>query len=164
MAMADELVTIRNFAYGPDPVSQAEMARIRLETAGIPCFLANRQFAAVNWFYAGASRGVKLQVRASDVEKAREVLGAEGEALGPGEADGSEAEGIVCPRCGSEDVEYERFSRRVFYLSLLLLGFPLLWGKRKQHCCDCGYVWRETGGTDQRPGQTSEGEGAGGGQ
>jgi hypothetical protein len=164
MAMADELVTIRNFAYGPDPVSQAELARIRLETAGIPCFLANRQFAAVNWFYAGASRGVKLQVRASDVEKAREVLGTEGEALDPGEAGGSEAEQILCPRCGSEDVEYERFSRRVFYLSLLLLGFPLLWGKRKQHCCDCGYVWRETGGTDQRPGQTSEGEGTSGGQ
>jgi hypothetical protein len=63
--MSDDLVTIRNFAFGPDPVGEAELARLKLEAAGIPCFLAGRQFAAMDWFAAGANRGVQLQVKRS---------------------------------------------------------------------------------------------------
>jgi len=75
--MRDELVTIRNFAYGPDPVSAAELARLKLESEGIPCFLAGKEFVATYWLYSGADRGVKLQVRQSDAAEARKVLGAQ---------------------------------------------------------------------------------------
>jgi hypothetical protein len=151
--MADELVTIRNFAYGPDPVSRAELARLDLEAADIPCFLAGREFAAMNWLYSGATRGVKLQVRACDVEKAREVLGAR-PAL-PADRDcaarpAEEPEIATCPHCDGEDVEYERFSRRFFYVSLLLFGFPLLWATRRWRCLSCGHRWRAGGRQGRR--------------
>ena len=42
--MAGKLVTIGRFSYGPDPVSEAEFARIKLEANGIKCFLAGKDF------------------------------------------------------------------------------------------------------------------------
>ncbi len=143
--MSDDLVTIRNFAFGPDPVGEAELARLKLEAAGIPCFLSGRQFAAMDSLAAGANRGVQLQVKRSDVERALDVLGPE-PAAGPvplAEEQGhDEAATLACPRCHSGEVYRERFSRRAFYLSLLLLGFPLLWGRPHYRCDDCGHTWK----------------------
>jgi hypothetical protein len=142
--MSDDLVTIRNFAFGPDPGGEAEVARIKLEAAGIPCFLSGRELAAMDWYYAGANHGVQLQVKRSDVEQALAVLGSE-PAIEPlpvtEEERAEEAATPSCPRCHSEEVYCERFSRRAFYLSLLLLGFPLLWGRRHYRCDDCGHTW-----------------------
>ncbi|MHC4069551.1 MAG: putative signal transducing protein [Planctomycetota bacterium] len=72
--MVEKLVTIANFIFGPDPVSQAEIARMRLEHEGIDCFLAGKNFILMYWFYSAADRGVKLQVRQSDAEKAIEII------------------------------------------------------------------------------------------
>ena len=143
--MEDDLVTIRNYAYGPDPAGEAELARIRLESAGISCFLADREFASTYWLYSGANRGVKLQVKRSDVARALEVLGPEPavpDQNAEREAGANEPVSPPCPRCHSEEVVYERFSRRFFYLSILLLGFPLLWGRGRYRCNRCGYTWR----------------------
>jgi len=143
--MSEWLVTIRNFALGPDPVSAAELARLKLEFAGIPCFLAGKEFVAMYWLYSNADRGVKLQVRQSDAAEARKVLGAQA-----GGADGravpqeepEEAALSACPRCGSDNVEYELFSKRLFYLGVLLLKFPLLHRRDAFHCNDCGCAWK----------------------
>ena len=148
-------MTIRNYAFGPDPASEAELARIKLESAGIPCFLAGREFASTYWLSSGANQGVKLQVKRSDAERALEVLGPEPagpdrETESPPGADTDEFGGPPCPRCHSEEVEYERFSRRFFYLSMLLLGFPLLWGRGRYRCERCGYTWK-------RPSPSEEG-------
>jgi hypothetical protein len=143
--MSDDLVTIRNFAFGADPVGEAELARLKLEVAGISCFLSGRELAAMDWFYAGANRGVQLQVKRSDAERALAVLEPEPatEPLSVAEEQGTEeAVTASCPRCHSELVYYERFSRRAFYLSLLLLGFPLLWGRPHYRCDDCGRTWK----------------------
>ncbi len=144
--MTEKLVTIRNFAYSPDPVSEAELARLKLESAGIPCFLAGKELASVSWLYSGAASGVQLQVRPSDVKRALELLGAEPSREGGEEGEVSVArnwESLACPRCHSDNVEYERFSRKFFYLSLLLLGFPLLWATGRYQCNQCGYTWRK---------------------
>ena len=106
-------MTIRNYAFGPDPAGEAELARIKLESAGIPCFLAGREFAST---------------------------------------------------CHSEEVEYERFSRRSFYLSLFLPGFPLLWGRGRHRCERCGYTWKRPSppeeGTDRDADRSPGGEGS----
>lgn len=158
--MRDELVTIRNFAYGPDPVSAAELARVKLESEGIPCFLAGKEFIATYWLYSGADRGVKLQVRESDVARAVEVLDSQpaGADIRPGLEDAPEADEAAippCPRCRSENVEYERFSKRTFYVSLLLFSFPLLQKKHAFRCNDCGYTWKCRQG---REGRSADGE------
>jgi hypothetical protein len=145
VVMEDDLVTIRNYAFGPDPAGEAELARIKLESAGIPCFLAGREFAATYWLASGANRGIKLQVKRSDAQRALNVLGPEPAAsdrkLEPEEGT-NESVALLCPRCHSEEVVYERFSRRFFYLSILLLGFPLLWGRGRYRCGRCGYTWK----------------------
>lgn len=72
--MANKLVTIRHFSYGSDPASKAELARIKLEVNGIRCFLAGKNFISMYWLLSSADRGIKLQVRESDAEKALDIL------------------------------------------------------------------------------------------
>ncbi len=143
--MVERLVTIARFAYSADPVSEAELARIKLESEGIGCFLAGKNFAGVYWLASLADRGVKLQVRESDAERAKEVLGRR-EKVEIDESEygdsAAEAEEVRCPRCGSEDVKYEKFSRKVFYLGIAFLRFPVPFPRKKHRCNNCGEVWK----------------------
>jgi DNA-directed RNA polymerase subunit RPC12/RpoP len=45
---------------------------------------------------------------------------------------------IACPQCSSMDVRREKVSGLAFLISVLLLGFPLPFLKRKYHCFECG--------------------------
>jgi len=45
---------------------------------------------------------------------------------------------LSCPKCGSTDVSKPEFSRRVFAISFLLLGFPIPFLRKTRHCFDCG--------------------------
>ena len=68
----DELVTIARFEHS----MEANLAKTRLESAGIHCFLADEHAAPLTQLYPG---GVKLQVRREDAESARMLLEAEEE-------------------------------------------------------------------------------------
>jgi len=139
--MADKIVTIANFL---EPF-EAELARIKLEAEGIRCFLAGKNFVSTYWLYSNADHGIKLQVNDRDAVKAVEILenndGAELEEIHDEELIAEPAE-IVCPKCKSENIEYERFSRTVALLSVLFLRFPLPFPKRTYKCQDCGYTWK----------------------
>jgi hypothetical protein len=65
-----DLVTVATF---PD-VSEAQLARERLELEGIRAFVLGAQTAGVMPYLAGAS-GVAVQVAPVDVDRAREILG-----------------------------------------------------------------------------------------
>ena len=41
----------------------AELAKAKLESEGIYCFLANKNHIAMNWLYSFALGGVKVQVK-----------------------------------------------------------------------------------------------------
>ena len=143
--MTDKLITIANFAYGPDPASLAELARIKLEAEGIPCFLAGKNFIGVYWLLASADNGVKLQVRQSDAERAIEILNThEQTAIDQTEYNDPtpHTPDISCPKCNCEDVEYENFSRKLFYLSILFLKFPIPFLKKTYKCNNCGHTWK----------------------
>lgn len=141
--MTDIFVTIGNFAFGPDPVSEAEFARIKLEAEGIPCFLSGRNFTAIYWLWSGANHGVKLQVKESDAKRALEILGTR-EEVNVEETDelASEPGSPRCPKCNCDDIEYEKFSKKTFYLSILFLNFPLPFLKRGYRCNNCGHTWK----------------------
>ena len=120
--MADRLVTIANFSFGPDPTSEAEFARIKLEAEGISCFLAGKYFTGMYWLLSGAERGIKLQVKESDAKRALEVLSSHKEVnIEESEHKDStpEPSALKCPKCDCEDIEYEKFSKNLFYLSIL---------------------------------------------
>ena len=55
--------------------TEAHLARIRLEREGIKTLLQNEQTVTMNWLeFANATRGVELQVRECDVERAIAIL------------------------------------------------------------------------------------------
>jgi hypothetical protein len=83
--MRDGLVTIATFA---NPVA-ANLARNRLEAAGIRCSLSDEETVGMVWHLGNALGRVKLQVRAADAEEARAFLSPDGRAHRPepGETD-----------------------------------------------------------------------------
>jgi hypothetical protein len=68
--MSDELATIAMFW---SPV-EANLAKGRLEAAGITAFLQGEEAVAMNWLLSNALGGIKLQVAAQDLERAQACL------------------------------------------------------------------------------------------
>ena len=139
--MADKLVTIATFWE----TWEAHLARDRLLDAGINCFLSGEHFVATYWLLAGADRGIKLKVAGPDAPEAVKILEADEKVQVEKNTDrglDNQGENEVCPKCQSVNIKYERFSRKVFFLSILLLKFPLPLPTRRYRCESCGYVWR----------------------
>lgn len=92
-----ELVTIAT--YGSPP--EAEVARLVLDEAGIPVFLAGLETDAMLRLWNIA--GVKLQVRRSDKDAALALLAEKSAAARAGAADdiGEETDSTVCLACGT---------------------------------------------------------------
>ncbi|GEM_PF-273007 len=130
MGIRHNLVTVAEFSQAPE----AYVAKGLLEAEGIWAFIADEYTITANWLYSRVLKGVKLQVRESDLEAARRILGLE------------EAEEVPeeerCPRCGSTNIQYRWFASRWVFLSWLLLGFPLLFLKKRWVCNHCGHEWR----------------------
>ncbi|PRY16502.1 putative signal transducing protein [Pontibacter ummariensis] len=145
--MAERLVTIAAF----NDLTEAHILKGRLEAEGILCFLGDEHIVGAQPFYSVAVGGVKLKVTEQDVEEAKAILariqGGEGEfelnesiELAPPMQEHPEA--IVCPNCGSDNVNEEKYNKTVFSLSYLFLGFPVPFLSRKYHCYNCGYRWK----------------------
>lgn len=139
--MVGKLVTIATFWE----TWEAHLARDRLLDAGINCFLSGEHFVATYWLLASADRGIKLKVAELDAPEAVKILEADEKEEIKETADSgsdSQEENEVCPKCQSADIEYERFSRKVFFLSILLLKFPLPFPGKHYRCKSCGYSWK----------------------
>lgn len=68
--MGEKLVTIGRFSQ---PL-EAWLAKTKLESEGIECFLMDEHIVTMNWLYSNAVGGVKLKVREEDAEKAKRIL------------------------------------------------------------------------------------------
>jgi len=64
--MAEDLVTIATFRF----LHEAELARMFLEEEGIPCYIADGESIAMDWFFGNAFGWIKLQVAAADAQRA----------------------------------------------------------------------------------------------
>jgi len=137
-AAGDRLVTIAAFN---EPI-EAHLARSRLECDGVTCSLADEHIVGVYWLSTVAVGGVKLQVRERDREHALRVL-EETSARPAASAEWvtGDLDAPRCPACGSLRVARERFDRRLFILSWLLLGIPLPFLRRHQRCLRCDERW-----------------------
>jgi tetratricopeptide (TPR) repeat protein len=124
------VVAIRTFAFP----SQAHIARVRLEVEGIPSFVAQDDIVSMNWLFLYMVRWVKLCVRQQDAEKALAILDWEW-------ADESGFE-PRCPRCGSDNVYYEKYDLRLVYAVILLLRIPIPFRKERWSCRGCGATWK----------------------
>lgn len=115
---------------------EAHLLRMRLEAGGIPAYLLDENIVQVNWLYSNAIGGVRVQVAEEDVAKALELMNEAGAPL-------DDAVAIPCPYCHSEETELDELPRRLSFLSLLLVGFPILVTRHGYRCRSCGKHWNE---------------------
>ena len=121
--------------------TEAHLARLKLESEGIDCFLSDENIVTTYWLYANAVGGVKLLVREQDAPRAAELLRRGSAAIAEADAqplfDGQDR----CPRCGCADIHTSRLDRRLTLLSILLLGAPLPIFRKRTHCAACRFEW-----------------------
>ena len=55
-------------------VAEAQLAQERLEQEGVAAFVVDAQMAGVMPYLANSTGGVRVQVKPSDLERAREIL------------------------------------------------------------------------------------------
>lgn len=137
-----ELVTVRQFRDLPE----ALLAKGCLESVGIGCFLGDDNLVRLDWFISNFIGGIKLKVRAADVEAARQVLD---EPI----LEGLYVQGVGlyeqprCPKCQSLDVNFKELDRPIAYMSAFL-RVPLPVQRRAWHCHSCDAEWEDDGRPD----------------
>jgi hypothetical protein len=148
--MTSDFVTIATFNR---PV-EAHLAKTKLESEGIVCFVTDEQLVQVNWLFPHAG-GVKLKVPAEHSQRARDILRPKPRLVVVADKDALIPEGeMICPRCRSFDVYYHRFTHRLTALVAGFFGFLVPWLSRKWVCKQCGYEWKDKS-SDRRPGPIS---------
>lgn len=127
------LVTIARYSMP----YEAHIAKSRLDSEGIPAFVADEHTINMQWLYSDALGGVRLQVPESYADIAQQILDEDRE-LVLVEERGDDQE--ICPYCGSEDTEFHQIGRRWAFLAFLGLNFPLFPVKDGIKCKACGKV------------------------
>ncbi len=143
-----ELVTVVRFR----DLSQAELARGKLESEGISAFLANQYLVGVNWSYSFAVGKVKLQVALEDAAEAQLILaGDHSTAIADSETTGPRYDREdSCPSCSSTQLKQIKLGRKSAAISMLLNLPILFWGTRLI-CQRCGHAWRAAGSREPFP-------------
>lgn len=118
----------------------AELAKSKLESEGIYCFLANKNHIAVNWLSSFALGGVKVQVRKDEFEVAQKILSEDhSNSISDIETDFPPQDiNDFCIKCGSPELEMIQSQRKAGAFSLLL-GFPFIFFRKRYKCKNCGY-------------------------
>jgi hypothetical protein len=125
------LITIASFSFP----YEAHIARANLEAEGIPAFIADEHTINMQWLYSNALGGIRLQVPSEYAERAQDILAQDFSELLEAEFGKDE---IVCPNCGSTDVEPYTKGKRPAFVVFLLLGFPLFFYEHGLKCNTCG--------------------------
>jgi hypothetical protein len=140
MSKAKKLVTIANFT---EPY-WAHLAKVKLQAGGIKCVLTGEHFSGMYWLCSNIDGGTKLQVKETDASKAMEILESSiKDQQTTADVDlPQEPYDLKCPKCDSEDVEYEKLSKKAAFLAILILGFPISYTKRRYTCRNCRHIWK----------------------
>ena len=114
---------------------EAEIARGRLESEGVPAFLHSNNHSQADWPITLALGGIRLQVPSSAAQEAREIL----QSVVPlPEAE----EDISCPSCGSLDSKPQETSWEIAFLVVYFLHLPLPFRRGGRRCQTCDQEWR----------------------
>lgn len=113
---------------------EAHLLRLRLEAGGVRAFVQDENVVNLNWLFSNAVGGVRVQILEGDLEAAKEILAE------PPLDDAPTR--VECPRCGSDKTSIDEFPRKLAFLSLILLGFPILFSERRWSCSECGHKWK----------------------
>lgn len=125
---------------------QANLAKTKLQSEGIDCYLTNEHMVRMNFFYSQALGGVQLFVPEQDLQRAREALEGKGFtlfALPDADESGPVAPSKEpnCPRCHSGNVYNDRRPRLVTTIAFYL-GLPFAFFRKRKRCSRCGFEWK----------------------
>lgn len=138
-----KFITIASFT-GP---LEAHIAKGRLETEGVPAFIAHEHHIWAAWFLSNALGGVKIQVLATDHDKAKQIMDAHinGEYEEDLKQEFTALKDNACLKCSSTNFT-SILSRGLLSLDILFLGllgiiFPL---QKNTHICQhCNHKWKD---------------------
>lgn len=135
----EQLTTIAS--YRDLPI--AELAKSKLESQGIYCFLANKNHIGINWLYSFALGGVKVQVNTEDGEEALKILNMDQSSdLNLIQDDFPPlTQNDFCNKCGSSDIALLNSSIKAGAFSLLS-GLPFIFFRKRYKCKDCGNIMK----------------------
>ena len=123
----------------------ANLARTRLEAAGIPCFLSNENLVSIMPLYSPITGACGCTCASRCAGRPRNTAGqpvprATEPDMASFAADAPDPVTPRCPRCGSSDVAYGPATRNTygFWESMLsvVLRYPVR--GRRYHCFHCG--------------------------
>lgn len=152
----DQPVVVASFLYP----WEAEVACARLRQEGLSPALGDENLVNLDWFMSQAVGGIKVVVPESEAEQASRILeeaelsesnlASEAELaelvptmdMGLPENDDPEDD-LRCPRCGSSNLTFHRWSRAGFVGSFLLFGIPLPIPRPRWRCAACNGVWKK---------------------
>jgi hypothetical protein len=124
------MITVARFSLA----IEAHIARAKLESEGIPAFVADEHTITAQWLYSNAMGGVRLQVPNSCANNAREILATDyTESLVTEQG----FDPVTCPSCGSNDVKPIINGQRMAFIVFLFLHFPFWPFSRKIKCLQC---------------------------
>ena len=116
-----KLVTVRKFRDLPE----ALLAKGAIESAGIPCFMADDNIVRLDWFISNFVGGIKLLVDPENVTEATEVLDQPVPESFAVEGVG-EYQQPHCPKCKSLDVTFQNLMQN-----------------KAWNCLSCGHDWED---------------------
>lgn len=135
----DKIVTLQSY-YDP---MLAHIVRTRLESDGIPCFIADEYALGSVSLFSQATGGIKVKVFERDLEKCREILAREGDLHEEDHIEPEEGSDtyVECPYCGSTNVSHlvpekndSRWPEFLNSLSNLVSPFHV---EKHWHCNHC---------------------------
>ncbi|MBV1916244.1 MAG: DUF2007 domain-containing protein [Pseudomonadales bacterium] len=116
---------------------EAHIGRAKLESEGIPAFVADEHTINMQWLYSNALGGVRLQVAASHRDAALKILNEDRSDLLADE----EGEDLpTCEKCGSTNTEFYQIGKRFAFLVFLGLHFPLFPTRTAIRCLQCQHI------------------------
>jgi predicted RNA-binding Zn-ribbon protein involved in translation (DUF1610 family) len=137
----DELIVINRYYSVPD----AELARGRLESEGIPAFVCDENMVGAQWLYSQVIDGMRLMVRAQDAVKAAEILGLEPIHEEELAREAGATEDVICPKCGSNNVwrgSSSGLPRIMAWAVTFIWDMIALIPSGRFRCLSCGHIWR----------------------
>jgi len=119
-------------------VHQAYAAIAALRAAGVHAEVRDDAYVGLAWHHAQALGGIRILVPPTELQAAQEVLAGVEPAVVEAAAAASSPMEQCCPYCRSARVERITGSGFHDIRTWLLLGLPLLLGRIRWKCADCG--------------------------
>lgn len=137
--MSEELILLAKIWH---PL-EAQLLKTKLESAGIECYLDDENIVNLNQLYSYVVGHIKVKVKNSDFEKAKEFLKKEKLLLKKDRKAGEKLGVVPCPKCNSKILSSDRLSLPFIFISIFLVGIPILLRRKKWTCNECNFTWRE---------------------